>query len=340
MSAIPIQDHNYSSQLNIQENVFDTEYPVSFFRLLTMNIANSMRQRAPLSTTIRQGEAYDRFRFDEDPDDLFAEVEALRSKVAQNTDYLIETLAHVVYGSNYIEKAGSDMDTTLNICNKIFHGEDLAEEADEDLPQETREVIQHCRAMSHHINETVVADKPLTEALILSTHKILTYKVRSSDGDSHEQYGGKYRTDAVCAGMHEFTAPKDVPRAMSDMITEYNDDMARIAADGAVDPFCLAAKYCHKFVNIHPFADGNGRTCRIILNAVLLKYAGIVVPIGGDDDGREVYLEVAGRSSMSEADRDEEEETVCGAPPPWGELASLTLLCAKKNLVEWVGEIE
>jgi len=148
-----------------------------------MDIASSMRQRALPSTTIRKDEAYGGQHFDDDPDDLFAAVEALRSKVAQNADYLIETLAHVVYGSNFIEKAGSSMDVTLDICNKVFCGEDLAEEAEEHVPQEIREVVQHCRALSHHIHETVVAEKPLTEALILETHKILTYKVASSDGD-------------------------------------------------------------------------------------------------------------------------------------------------------------
>jgi len=29
---------------------------------------------------------------------------------------------------------------------------------------------------------------------------------------------------------------------------------------GSLDPYHLAAKYRHKFVNIHPFFDGNGFT--------------------------------------------------------------------------------
>jgi hypothetical protein len=34
----------------------------------------------------------------------------------------------------------------------------------------------------------------------------------------------------------------------------------------------LAAKY-------HPFEDGNGRSCRLLMNAILLKYTGMVVTI-------------------------------------------------------------
>ena len=33
------------------------------------------------------------------------------------------------------------------------------------------------------------------------------------------------------------------------------------------------------FVNIHPFEDGNGRMCRMLLNVVLLKFIGVCVAI-------------------------------------------------------------
>jgi len=36
-----------------------------------------------------------------------------------------------------------------------------------------------------------------------------------------------------------------------------------------MDPYVLASKYCHKFVNIHPFLDGDGRMCRLIMNGLL-----------------------------------------------------------------------
>ncbi|OJJ96298.1 hypothetical protein ASPACDRAFT_47068 [Aspergillus aculeatus ATCC 16872] len=47
---------------------------------------------------------------------------------------------------------------------------------------------------------------------------------------------------------------------------------------------------------IHPFADGNGRMCRLILNAILLKYAGIVISVGENDEGRRQYLDIQRRS--------------------------------------------
>jgi Fic family protein len=50
----------------------------------------------------------------------------------------------------------------------------------------------------------------------------------------------------------------------------------------------------------HPFLDGNGRVCRLILNAVLLNYAGIVVALGEKEDDRKEYLEITNMVSMDE----------------------------------------
>jgi Fic family protein len=51
------------------------------------------------------------------------------------------------------------------------------------------------------------------------------------------------------------------------------------------------------FVLIHPFLDGNGRTCRLILNAILLKYAGTVVAFGEHDTSREEYYAIVKRAA-------------------------------------------
>ena len=61
-------------------------------------------------------------------------------------------------------------------------------------------------------------------------------------------------------------------------------------------PLALAAFFHHKFENLHPFSDGNGRTGRMIMNLILLKqgFPPLIIP----QTLRKEYLEV-----MSKADK-------------------------------------
>jgi Fic family protein len=54
----------------------------------------------------------------------------------------------------------------------------------------------------------------------------------------------------------------------------------------------LGAKYCKGFVMTRPFVDGNGRMCRLIPNAILLGYAGVVLALGEQDGSRNEYLDL------------------------------------------------
>lgn len=94
----------------------------------------------------------------------------------------------------------------------------------------------------------------------------------------------------VHAGGTHFTASERVPDAMKNLIINLNANIEQAEQAERLDPYTLAAKYCAGFVCIHPFPDGKGRLCRLLLNAILLKYAGVVVPIGEHEDERKEYL--------------------------------------------------
>lgn len=104
----------------------------------------------------------------------------------------------------------------------------------------------------------------------------------------------KIPTHSCPRRVYEFRCPK--VRAPEELIQEFDDDIAKVEKTLALDPFTLVAKYCNDFVMIHPFLDGNGRMCRLILNAILLKYAGDFVCLG---ESISLFREELGRTWKS-----------------------------------------
>jgi Fic family protein len=100
---------------------------------------------------------------------------------------------------------------------------------------------------------------------------------------------------------------------MKAMVRELQSDMKEVIAKGTIDPIAIASKYTHIFVNIHPFIDGNGRMCRLILNSILLKLGSFLVCIGEKEEDRSLYMEVASNGGALEdmyGDLDDEERPV------------------------------
>lgn len=59
----------------------------------------------------------------------------------------------------------------------------------------------------------------------------------------------------------------------------------------------LVAAYLHdELVRIHPFIDGNGRTCRLLMNLYLLRYGYTIVALKGDNDKKIQYYKALEKS--------------------------------------------
>lgn len=268
---------------------------------------------------------------------------------------MLDVLSKMIFGSNYIEQAGAGLDITLKLCHAIFHGETVPDEITERDPEyqalkedlvrqglpagtpaiirSRREVVQHARAASYILNETYLKENDLTGGIILETHRILNHKVDTEDGYPWAQYSGIYRTVPVTSGLHAYPPPERVPMGMRQFIASLNHDLQDAASRGEIDPVGLAAKYSQKFVGLHPFVDGNGRTCRLILNTLLIKYGAIPACIGQDSATREKYLEIAVTASLREASEegnwDDDEEA---APKLHNGLATFTLKLVTEEL--------
>ena len=130
-----------------------------------------------------------------------------------------------------------------------------------------QEVRNYWRALDR-VEEFAEAQTPITEAFIKELHRIVIVRGRGRRGSKSE-----YRitecpvvdtvTRAIDYGPPE---PGDVPVLMGELV----DWLSSTAAAELSAPI-RAAILTHRFLSIHPFNDGNGRTGRLLATAELWR---------------------------------------------------------------------
>jgi len=139
---------------------------------------------------------------------------------------------------------------------------------------------------------------PLNEALIKRFQRCLTLNTYDTRRWQLGERPGEYKHHDYVTGKEEIgAAPEDVPEEMSELLEELQDIESKNAL--------TAAAYFHaKFENIHPFADGNGRTGRLMMNYFLLLHNHPPVIIHEED--REGYY-----AALEAWDREQELSPLC-----------------------------
>ncbi|MBN3847402.1 Fic family protein [Paraburkholderia sp. Ac-20342] len=123
---------------------------------------------------------------------------------------------------------------------------------------------EHFEATNHrdailYVEEIVAKSETLSEWQIRNIHALVLKAIDDKEA-------GRYRQEnVVIAGAS--TTPPDflhLPAEMKQLIAWYD-------GAGAMHPVERAAELHTRFVRIHPFVDGNGRTGRLLLNFELMK---------------------------------------------------------------------
>ena len=83
---------------------------------------------------------------------------------------------------------------------------------------------------------------------------------------------GEYRKSPELAGFHIFVSAGHIERYMEDAIFKFYETKKD-------DPIIAATNLFEKIINIHPFEDGNGRICRLILAHVLIQMKCCLFPV-------------------------------------------------------------
>ena len=103
-------------------------------------------------------------------------------------------------------------------------------------------------------------DLPLNVEAIKKTHKIMMHEM------------GEYKKSPVFAGYHIFAPAGHIEGYMKDAIFRFH----KTKKD---DPIMAATNLFGNIINIHPFEDGNGRICRLILAHVLIEVKGCLFAV-------------------------------------------------------------
>jgi Fic family protein len=144
-----------------------------------------------------------------------------------------------------------------------------------------RELIEmkaHDAALKMIEDEAADLERPLTEGFIRTLNETILVKpfwknaITISGHDTRKHIvPGQYKetpnsVKLVSGEIFHYTAPSDVSKEMSELIEWYNNNLDKSS------PLELAALFHYKFVRIHPFDDGNGRTARLVMNYILMRF--------------------------------------------------------------------
>ena len=143
------------------------------------------------------------------------------------------------------------------------------------LKNKTLREIYDLRNTKDTFFSIVNSKKSLSIDFIISTHKQLMK-------DVDERVGFRRHDVRVIKSRFDSAPYFRIEKEMQELINWYKENKK-------VNPFILSTMFHHKFEKIHPFADGNGRTGRLIMNYILIKnnYPPIIIT----KKNRDKYLE-------------------------------------------------
>lgn len=156
------------------------------------------------------------------------------------------------YNSNSIEG------NTLSLMETVVVVKDGLTVAGKSL-REHLEAVNHNEAIGF-VEELVQPGYTLYKKDILEVHALILDKI-------DKNIVGTYRTGAVRIQGANFTPPDAllVDELMDELITWYHTEAQ------SLHPIVRVSMFHHRFVWIHPFFDGNGRTARLIFNLLLMS---------------------------------------------------------------------
>lgn len=181
---------------------------------------------------------------------------------------------HLTYTSNAIE--GNTL-TWRETAEVIEHGITVGGKSLRDH----LEAVDHYEALQW-MRELAARDTAINEETVRELHRRIVFR-------SQPEIGGIYSKlpRRVAGSPVVFPNPVKVPQLMK----EYGEWLGTAGTDPAAS---FDAHF--RLVAIHPFADGNGRTARLLMNLILLR--GGYPPVAVRPEDRKTYLDTLEHASL------------------------------------------
>jgi Fic family protein len=119
----------------------------------------------------------------------------------------------------------------------------------------------------------------------------------NSIAGSYDSSKGDFRKSMVHVGNRYFADYKKVPDLVEKLCHTINEQLKTVKS--IEDIYNLAFDAHYNLVSIHPFADGNGRTSRLLMNYILAYHRQLLAIIFKEDKAE--YFQALEQSRMEES---------------------------------------
>ena len=182
-----------------------------------------------------------------------------------------------------------DRGITETLIQQGFAGDLIERGASNKAPGELIAILRDQIGAIDQTNRWIEESRPLTKWFIQSlhqgitasqpTHRVVDHFGHAFDTDLHH---GQFKTQSNSptrpdGTVHEYCPPLQVESELDNLIDWYE------SYDGVRHPLAVAAWLHHRFTQIHPFEDGNGRVVRALLTWHLVRTKFLPVVVTRDD---------------------------------------------------------
>jgi Fic family protein len=186
----------------------------------------------------------------------------ISQRIMDSIDYEKFCMISIVYHSSKIEGCSlSETDTKVLLENNIT--------------AQGKPLTDHLMVKDHYnaflkIKQDAINKRKLSIDFIKEINAMVmksTGGMISSISGNFDTSKGDLRLAQVYVDKKYFPDFNKVPKLLEELVENVNNRIDKVSDDDIIK---LSADTHYNFVNIHPFADGNGRTSRLLMNYIQL----------------------------------------------------------------------